>query len=137
MKVVLDTNVLVSGLLVQGSVPSEILRDFKDGQWILVLSGAILEEYGRVLRRKKFGLPTANVESMLRLIENKAIKVIPSEHFSVVHQDPSDNEFLDVAVEGQADFIVSGDRHLLDLNRFRGIPVLPPSEFLKTSRQIL
>ncbi|OGR85742.1 MAG: putative toxin-antitoxin system toxin component, PIN family [Elusimicrobia bacterium RIFCSPLOWO2_01_FULL_54_10] len=136
MKVVLDTNVLVSGLLVQGSVPSEILRDFRDGQWILVLSGAILEEYGRVLRRKKFDLSTANIESMLRLIENKALKVIPSEHFTIIHQDPSDNEFLDVAVECHADFIVSGDQHLLALKRFRGIPILLPSEFLKALREI-
>lgn len=135
MKVVLDTNVLVSGILVQGSAPSEILKDFRDGQWTLILSGAILEEYGRVLIRKKFGLPTANVEGILRLIEDKAIKVIPSEHFTVVHQDPSDNEFLDVAVEGNADFIVSGDQHLLILKRFHGIPILLPSEFLKESRQ--
>ncbi len=129
IRVVLDTNVLVSGLLVPEGPPAKIVQQFRDGLWTLVLSGAILEEYGRVLRRKKFGLPFSKVREILELIERSSILVIPSEHFNLIPQDPSDNEFLDVAAEGHADVIVSGDRHLLSLKTFRNIPILSPSQF--------
>jgi putative PIN family toxin of toxin-antitoxin system len=122
---------LVSALLVPGSLPAKILRHFRAEEWQLVVSGAILEEYGRVLRRKKFGLSLDQVESILSLISARAIKVIPSRHFSIIEKDPADNEFLDVAVEAGADAIVSGDAHLLSLKSFHGISILTPAEFLK------
>ena len=129
-RVVLDTNVLVSGLLILQGPPARILQQFRDRRWILLLSGAILEEYGRVLRRKKFGLPFSRIQEMLDLIERRSLRVIPSVHFNAIPQDPSDNEFLDVAVEGKADVIVSGDQYLLSLTTFQGIMILSPSQFL-------
>lgn len=133
-RVVLDTNVLVSALLVTDSLPAEILRQFREGEWELAVSGAILEEYGRVLRRKKFGLSLKQVELVLRLISARSVLIIPSRHFQVITEDPPDNEFLDVAVEANADAVVSGDSHLLSLKSFRGIPILAPSEFLRNFR---
>lgn len=131
MRVVLDTNVLVSALLIPNSTPSKILKQFRDGKWLLVISGAVLEEYGRVLRRKKFGLPLDQIESILKIIESRSVRVIPSNRFEVILEDPSDNEFLDVAVEGKADCIISGDGHLLSLNTFKDILILTPSAFIR------
>lgn len=130
MRVVLDTNVLVSGLLIPKSIPARILLQFRDGGWRLVVSPAIIEEYGRVLRRRKFGFPLELVEAMLAEIESRALVVIPSRRFNAVPQDPQDNEFLDTAVEAKAGVLVSGDSHLLGLDSFMGIPILSPARFL-------
>jgi len=130
IRVVLDTNVLVSALLVPASPPARVLRQFRDGRWNMVVSGSILEEYARFLRRKKFGLPVALVDDTLHEIERRSISVIPSRHFDAVPHDPSDNEFLDVAVEAGAECIVSGDQHLLDIKRFENIPIYAPAGFL-------
>ncbi len=130
MRVVLDTNVLVSGLLIPGSHPARILLQFRDGDWRLAVSPAILEEYGRVLRRRKFGFPLEQVEAILAEIESRAMVVIPSRRFNAVPQDPQDNEFLDTAVEARADVLISGDAHLLGLESFRGISILSPARFL-------
>ncbi|MBI4677291.1 MAG: putative toxin-antitoxin system toxin component, PIN family [Elusimicrobia bacterium] len=130
MLVVLDTNVLVSGLLVPGSGPAQIIRQFRDGAWTLAASPAIIEEYGRVLRRRRFGLPPDGVSALLAELEARSLVVIPSRHFNAVPEDPQDNEFLDVAVEAGADVLVSGDRHLLGIEVFRGIPIRSPAAFL-------
>lgn len=129
-RVVLDTNVLVSGLLVPGSSPERILRQFRDGDWSLAVSPAIIEEYGRVLRRKRFGFPLEQVEAILAEIQSRAWVVIPSRRFNAIPQDPPDNEFLDTAVEARVSFLISGDSHLLALESFHGIPILSPARFL-------
>lgn len=129
--VVLDTNVLVSALLVPASAPAEALRRFRDGEWGLAVSGAILEEYGRVLRRRRFGLSLDLIEALLSEIERRSLRVIPRRHFAVIKEDPADNEFLDVALEAGADAIISGDHHLLRLNVFHGIRILSPAQSLR------
>lgn len=129
-RVVLDTNVLVSGLLVSGGPPARILRQFRDGRWLLAVSPATIEEYGRVLRRKRFGFRLEQIEAILAEIQSRASVVIPGQRFAAVPDDPPDNEFLDVAVEARADFLISGDHHLLALGPFRGIPILSPTRFL-------
>lgn len=131
MRVVLDTNVLVSALLVSRSLPAQVLSQFREESWELIVSGTILEEYGRVLHRPRFHLSISLVEAVLNEIEKRSLKVIPSQRWNAVPEDPSDNEFLDVAVEADADFVVSGDQHLLDLRIFRGIPILTPAQFLR------
>jgi putative PIN family toxin of toxin-antitoxin system len=131
VKVVLDTNVLVSALLVPRGISAQVLLQFHDGLWDLVISGAILEEYGEVLKRRRFGLPTDHVAQVLTELEIRAIRVIPSHRWRAVREDPDDNEFIDVAVEAGADFIVSGDHHLLSLKSYQGIPILTPAQFLE------
>ena len=129
--VVLDTNVLVSALLVPASTPAMVFRRFRDGYWRLAVSGAVLEEYGRVLRRKRFGLSLNLIEAILLEIERLSLRVIPRQHFTAIIEDPSDNEFLDVAVEAAADAIISGDQHLLSLKIFHGIRILSPAQSLR------
>ena len=103
---------------------------FRDGQWTLVVSGAILEEYGHVLRRPRFGLPMDQIETMLLEVESRSLKVIPSVRTLAVERDPADNEFIDVALEAKASAIVSGDDDLLALGSYRGILILTPQQFL-------
>lgn len=134
MRVVVDTNVLVSALLVPNSRPADVLKQFRDEKWSLAISGTLIEEYGRVLRRKKFGLPLHDVDSLLQTIEARSIRVIPSKHFDLIADDPADNELIDVAVESKANFIVSGDSHLLSLGNFHGVSIVSPAEFLRRSR---
>lgn len=126
----MDTNVLVSGLLIAASPPARVLRQFRDGDWTLAVSPAIVEEYGRVLRRRRFGFPLEQVEAILAEIQSRAFVVLPSQRFDAVPQDPPDNEFLAAAVEARASFLVSGDGHLLGLGSFHGIPIVAPARFL-------
>jgi uncharacterized protein len=131
VRVVLDTNVFVSALLVPNGPPARLLEGFRDDAWELLISGIILQEYAEVLLRPEFTLPPSLVSDLLDEIRRKAIDVVPSKRYRAVEQDPDDNEFIDVAVEGRADFLVSGDQDLLTMKRFRDIRIVPPVEFLR------
>jgi uncharacterized protein len=85
-----------------------------------------------VLSRPKFKIARGELDDFAALILSKAEFALPEESIHVVEADPSDNKFLEAAVAGQADYIVSGDNDLLSLNPFRGIPIIKPAEFIKT-----
>ena len=127
-RVVLDTNILVSGLL--GGTTTEVIRRWRVGAFDLILSEEIIAEYTAVLIRPKFGLPRWVIQELLGYIREKAEWVVPSGEIAAVARDPSDNMFLEAAVAGQADWIVSGDNDLLDIGEFEGIPIIPPLELL-------
>jgi putative PIN family toxin of toxin-antitoxin system len=127
-RVVLDTNVLVSGLL--GGTATEVIRWWRAGAFDLILSEEIRDEYAAVLNRPKFKLPPWVVQELLGHIRDQAEWIVQSSEIKAVARDPSDNKFLEAAVTGQADWLVSGDKDLLDLGEFDGIPIIPPREFL-------
>lgn len=127
-RVVLDTNVLVSGLL--GGTATEVIRRWRAGAFDLLLSENIMTEYEAVLSRPKFNLPTWVVQELLGYIRGKAEWVAPSSEIEAVTRDPSDNKFLEAAITGQADWLVSGDQDLLDMEEYEGISIIPPHEFL-------
>jgi putative PIN family toxin of toxin-antitoxin system len=129
LKIVLDTNVLFSGLFGKGPSKS-ILERWKDGVFLLVFSAEILREYLRVLKRAGFNEEDTEELTQRLSDPDHALLVKPSRHFDVIWQDPSDNMFLDCAVEAKADAIVSGDKHLHKLQIFEGIPILKPRPFL-------
>jgi uncharacterized protein len=106
------------------------LKQFRDGEWDLVVSGGILEEYGEVLKRPKFGLDSEQITEILEEIAARSVQVIPSRRYKAIAADPDDNEFIDVSVEAAADFLVSGDHHLLDLKKFKSISIVTPAQFL-------
>ncbi|MHB9052523.1 MAG: putative toxin-antitoxin system toxin component, PIN family [Thermoleophilia bacterium] len=130
-KVVLDTNVYISALL-RGRKPEIILRlssaPFK--RYNLYTSQAILKELDRVLR-EKFLWPAASRELETRRISDWADVVKPTKSISAIPNDESDNRILECAVKAKADFIVSGDSHLLNLKEYEGIRVITPAQFLK------
>jgi putative PIN family toxin of toxin-antitoxin system len=128
-RVVLDTNILVSGLL--GGTATEVIKQWRAGAFTLIVSEKIMAEYEAVLSRPKFKLPEWVIQELLGYIHEHAEWVIPYREIHEVTRDPSDNKFLEAAVSGQANWLVSGDNDLLGLNEFEGILVIPSWEFLR------
>ena len=128
-RVVLDTNAVVSGLL--GGTAAEVIRRWRAGSFDLILSEEIMTEYMDVLNRPRFSLPTWVVEELLGYIRARAAWVEPRGEIETVGRDPSDDKFLEAAVTGQADWLVSGDNDLLDMEEYQGIAIVPPHKFLE------
>ena len=134
-KVVLDTNVFVSALLTRKSPPAQILDAWKRGLFTLVVSPVLVEEILRVLRypkiRNKYQITEEDVEALLSLLKQEAFWVQGSAAVEgAIPEDPDDEHILATALEGEADVIVSGDEHLLQLHHFRHVPIMSPREFL-------
>lgn len=128
MRVVLDTNILVSALLWRGA-PYRCLLALQAGLADLIVSPPILEELKAVLVTK-FRHTVAEAEEAAELIQSAAEVVEISGRLRAVPNDPSDDKFVETAQAGQADLIVSGDRHLLELGSTADIPVITTREFL-------
>lgn len=127
-RAVLDTNVIVSGLGWPGA-PAAILDAALDGRLVLVSSPPLLAELRRVLGYPKLAKVIEEGTRLADLIEASSVVVLPAHVFAVV-ADESDNRVLEAAAQGAADYIVSGDAHLLGLRSFQGIPVMAPAEFV-------
>jgi putative PIN family toxin of toxin-antitoxin system len=128
MRVVLDTNILVSALLWRGA-PYRCLLALQAGLADLILSPPILEELKAVLVTK-FRHTVADADDAAELIRSAAELVEISGRLRAVPNDPSDDKFIETAQAGRADLIVSGDRHLLDIGSATDIPVVTVREFL-------
>lgn len=130
MKIVLDTNVLISGIFFSG-LPSKILAAWADGEFELVASIEVLAEYRRVAERlhKEFSL--IDIKAILDLItrETRIVKPVPVPKSAC--DDQSDLKFLACALAADANIVVTGDRALLRASGFRGIEVLTPREFVQ------
>ena len=128
---VFDRNAIISGLLIPGSKPGQAFDRAQDRGSILI-SIPILTELNEVLSRKKFDkyLPEEKRKRFLAVLAKEAKLIEITEEVSEC-RDSKDNKFLELAVCGNADCIISGDKDLLELNPFRGIAVLNPGEFLK------
>jgi putative PIN family toxin of toxin-antitoxin system len=129
MRVVLDTNVLISAFLF-GGIPRGILHSCLQGEPRLVISDAILDELQGVLRRERFGLPADRVRAIVYDVTTIGDVVTTTSTVTVISEDPSDNAVLECALDGKADDIVSGDKHLLDLENYRGIGIMDPRRFM-------
>jgi len=127
-KVVVDTNIFVSAHLISNGNPARVIDCWIEGEYVLLVSKSIVEEIIRVLHEK--GITTQKIEKLLFLLSKKTIMIASKEEIFVVKDDPSDNKFLECAVLGKANYIVSGDKHLLGLGEYEGIKILTPKEFL-------
>jgi putative PIN family toxin of toxin-antitoxin system len=129
-RVVLDTNVVLSGLLFPGSVPSLAL--LKAQAATVLASDATLLELLEVMSRDRFDR-YVDRDLRQRLVAEFANACETVQIVAPVHvcRDSKDDKFLEVAVDGRADLIVTGDRDLLDLLPFRGIAILTPAEYLE------
>lgn len=136
LRVVLDTNVLISALFRKLSpTPNSIYQAFKSQQFILVTSPLIIEEIEDVLSRRKIikrtHMTAQEREQFLQQLIEIASMVSGDIAIRAVRDDPDDDRFIAAALEGNADYIVSGDKHLLNLNKYQGIRILSPSDFVK------
>lgn len=128
IKAVLDTNIFVSALFWKGA-PHTVVRTGIAGEFVMIASPAIISELQETVV-VKFGFPDEDARDYLRLIALHAFLVEPREEPHIVAADPSDDKILACAVAGSADFIVTGDKHLLSLRDFSGIRIVTPSSFL-------
>jgi putative PIN family toxin of toxin-antitoxin system len=130
MRVVLDTNTVVSALLFSG-IASRLVALWQSGKITLLVSKPILEEYLRVLAYPKFRLSEGDVKV---LIEEEVLPYIKpvrlARRLRVIQQDPDDDKFLECAVYGKAKYLVTGDADLKALRSYRKVRILSPGEFL-------
>lgn len=129
MRVVIDTNSMVSAYL--GGALKVIIVAWKSGKFTLVVSDSIANEYQEVLQRPKFQIEQSELDDFFSLLLDKAEFVIPLETINLVVDDPSDNKFLEAAIEGKVKLIMSGDSHLLDVKTFRNISIITAKDFIK------
>jgi len=127
-RVVLDTNIIVSSAL--GGALETILDQWADDAFTVIVTSDILTEYFEVINRPKFRLKQVTIDRITRYCYQFAEFVVPEERIQVINADPKDDKFLEAAIAGRAEYIVSGDHHLLELKLFRAIPIIPAAGFL-------
>jgi putative PIN family toxin of toxin-antitoxin system len=138
IKVVLDTNVLISATLSQKGKPAQILMLAREGKIELLFSTATTKELWDVLhyqrikaRLEKLKIPLSLAEEFLKGLVKASTLVLVNMEVDVIKDDPSDNVFLACAIEGQANFIISGDNHIKALEHYQEIQIMDPAEFLE------
>jgi putative PIN family toxin of toxin-antitoxin system len=136
MRVVLDTNVLVSAVIRPLGSMGRLLQRLRAGDFIFLYSEATIQEIadvlGRPQLRQKYGLQDEDVQTVLALLLLRGEAVTPTERLQIC-RDPRDDKFLEAAVAGHADALVTGDADLLVLGVIDGIPILTPGAFLGLS----
>jgi len=130
VRIVLDSNVLISAYVFPGGNPEAAYRLVLGGAVELVTSRPLLAEFGRVLE-SKFGWEPSKSEEVVRQVARLAALAEPGERLAIVAEDPADDRVLEAALAGSAHYIVSADRHLLDLRSFRGIRIITATAFLE------
>ena len=130
-KAVIDTNVFVSASILKGT-SSSLMELWKENKFILLFSPDIFDEYFEVIARPKFKQEEKDIREFAELLTQKGISVEPCNPLNVVKKDPSDNKFLECAVEGKADVVISGDKHLLELKKYKTIQIITLSVFLSS-----
>jgi len=129
VRVILDTNVFVSGVFFTGP-PYQILKAWRNDKLHLVISEEILAEYQKVGKVLAEEFPTVDLQPILDLVMITA-EIVQSQRLSEpVCDDPDDDKFIACALASKSKLIVSGDKHLLKVSGFRGIRVITPREFI-------
>lgn len=127
-RVVLDTNIVVSSAL--GGALVLILEKWDEGKFTVIVTSDILSEYFEVLNRPKFRLKQETIDKITRYLFQFSEIVVPEERIQFIETDPDDDKFLEAAIAGKAEFLVSGDNHLLALKEFRSVHIISGREFL-------
>ncbi|MGV8168978.1 MAG: putative toxin-antitoxin system toxin component, PIN family [Candidatus Nanoarchaeia archaeon] len=133
LKITLDTNILVSGSFWTGD-SFKILELADNSSILLILSADILNEYYDVLQReeilKKTRKKNLTISKTVFAVINSSIIVESQTKIDIIKEDPDDNKIIECAKEGNADYIITKDEHLLKLKDFEGIKIVKPDEFL-------
>lgn len=132
IRLVLDTNVLISGTFWKGC-SNQVIKQVENHKALLILSKEIWKEYMKVLDleeiKKKVASHQESKNAALKLT-GLGIFVIPTKRIKAVREDPDDDKFIEAAVAGKARYIITQDKMLLKINKFRNIKILTPEEFL-------
>ena len=135
MKIVIDTNVWLSGIFWEGEA-SKILEKAEKKDVQIIISEDILSEIIKVLNREskfqKYILDLrSSIEDLLRTILSISNLIETKTKLDVIKEDPKDNIILEAAIDGKVEYLISYDKHLLNMIEFRGIKIISPGEFLK------
>jgi len=129
IKAVLDTNIILSSIFWRGK-EHEVVKKGLEGDYVLVTSKDIVDEVVRTLR-DKFRFPEDKIEELLALLKNFCEIITIKTRLKIVTEDPTDDKIIETAVDGNADFIVTGDNHLLKIKEHKGIKIMSSGEFLE------
>lgn len=135
MRVVIDTNVFISAVLFKGEA-SRLVNLWQSNKFTFLISGEILKEYIRVLSYPKFQLQEVDIKSILEeqllpFIETVKVK----DKYLGILKDKDDEKFLNCAYDGNADCIISGDSHLLEIGSYKGIPIITVKKFFRYMKE--
>lgn len=134
-RVVVDANVIVSAILSPDGSPAKIMKLLQEEKIQILVSYPVLHEFITALMyphlQKRHGLSKKQVTEKIFHLAKIGKLVNPKKRLEIITDDPADNKYLELAVEGEADCIVSGDKHLKKLKSFRGIEIVEPGAFLK------
>lgn len=134
LKAVIDINLFVSGVISKRGNPARLLELWHDRAFLVVISEQMAEEIARVLRyphiKNKYNLKDEEIEQAAGTIKKFAVVVPDVIKVEVVKDDPDDNKVLACALLVKADYIISGDSHLLDLGVFENIPIITVKDFI-------
>lgn len=126
LKVVIDTNLIISSLW--GGKPKELINLWQNGKIEVLTSQVIIKEYLEVLAR--FDLTPDDLKEWAWSFSIKTTLVEPKEKINLVKADPDDNKFIECAAAGAADFILAGDKHLINIHNYKGVKIVLVADFL-------
>jgi uncharacterized protein len=134
MIVVLDTNVIVSAILSRKGNPAEIIRRWEAEEFDVATSQVLIQELEKALNynqvRKYTQTSDEEIQNLLARLHTAAIVVDPQIQLNVIAKDPDDNRVLECALSARAHYIISGNKHLLDLKEHEGVIIMSPASFL-------
>ena len=133
MRVVIDANIYVSALISPKGAPALVVNRWLEGHFDVLVSQPIINEILRVTAYEKLQRYTRLRESRLEfvtLLSEQAIWVEPNEKLDVVSDDETDNRYVECAVSGDAQYIISGDPHLLGVGEYQNIRCISPNDFI-------
>lgn len=135
LRAVLDSNVIISGLAFRLGNPRQVLDMLREGEIEVVISPFILFEVAGSLR-EDFGWDQADIESELTLLRSRGVVIDPPPEASVSQLSAADNRIVDCAIQGQVQYLVTGDHGIQRVGEFRGVRTISPSQFLDICRQL-
>lgn len=139
MRIVVDTNVLVSATYWKGD-SYKVIRIANERQMTIMMSREITEEYYKVIKSdevtEKVEKKNLMAEKIITKVINESVVVEPKDKLFVIKEDPDDDKFIECAVEGDAEYLISRDKHLLKLKKYKKIRIVKPEEFLKSFKLI-
>ncbi|MCA9409097.1 MAG: putative toxin-antitoxin system toxin component, PIN family [Candidatus Omnitrophica bacterium] len=130
MKIILDTNVLVSGIFFRSGPPGKIVIAFIEDKIELIITPNILTEYIDVIKRLQHNFPDVNIDQFLNKLLRYSNIHIPNELPFPICRDPKDDKFIACAITSKTKIIVSGDKDLIDISGYHRIEVLKPTQFV-------
>ena len=134
-RVVIDTNVLISGIIQHSGFPFRVVKLWENASLVLITSVATIREAERVLNypkiKRMYRLTDDDIKRVVSNLAMYSVFVDPLSKVDVIREDPEDNNILATAVDGKADYIISGDTHLLRLRNYKSIDIVTPKEFCR------